>query len=86
MSPRRPRGFVSGATVGVDVQLGSAEGVVRAGRRFVGRGKGAWVFAVDNGVIRTVQVEVLDRSLDRAGVEGRAARLANRWWWPGPRA
>ena len=65
-----PPGFVSGATVGVDVQLSSAEGLVVPAEALLEGDKGAWVFAVDNGVVKPVQVEVLDRSLDQVAVKG----------------
>jgi RND family efflux transporter MFP subunit len=65
-----PSGFVSGATVGVDVQLSSAEGMVVPTDALLEGDNGAWVFAVDNGTVRPVQVEVLDRSLDQVAVKG----------------
>ena len=69
-----PPGFVSGATVGVDVQLSSAEGLVVPADALLEGDNGAWVFAVDNGVVKPVQVEVLDRSLDTAAIKGSRAR------------
>jgi len=65
-----PPGFVSGATVGVDVQLTSAEGLVVPADALLEGDKGAWVFAVSNGVVRPARVEVVDRSLDSAVVKG----------------
>ena len=65
-----PAGFVSGATVGVDVQLSSAEGIVVPTDALLEGDKGAWVFAVENGVVRPVQVEVLDRSLEQVAIKG----------------
>ncbi len=65
-----PPGFVSGATVGVDVQLSSAEGMIVPTDALLEGDKGAWVFAVDNGMVKPVQVEVLDRSLDKAAIKG----------------
>jgi RND family efflux transporter MFP subunit len=65
-----PVGFVSGTTVGVDVQLGSAEGIVVPTDALLESDKGAWVFAVDNGVVKPVQVEVLDRSLEQVAIKG----------------
>lgn len=65
-----PPGFVSGATVGVDVQLSSAEGIVAPTDALLEGDNGAWVFAVDNGVVKPVQVEVLDRSLDKVAIKG----------------
>ncbi len=63
-------GFVSGTTVGVDVQLSSAEGLVVPADALLEGDKGAWVFAVDSGVAKPVQVEVLDRSLDEVAIKG----------------
>ena len=65
-----PAGFVSGATVGVDVQLSSAAGLVVPAGALLEGDKGAWVFAVENGAVRPVQVEVLDRSLEQVAVKG----------------
>jgi RND family efflux transporter MFP subunit len=65
-----PPGFVSGATVGVDVQLSSAEGIVVPTDALLEGDRGAWVFAVDNDTVRPVQVEVLDRSLDKVAIKG----------------
>jgi RND family efflux transporter MFP subunit len=65
-----PPGFVSGATVGVDVQLSSAEGIVVPTDALLEGDKGMWVFAVDNGTVKPVQVEVLDRSLEQVAIKG----------------
>ncbi len=65
-----PPGFVSGATVGVDVQLSSVEGIVVPSDALLEGDKGAWVFAVDNGEVKPVKVEVLDRSLDKVAIKG----------------
>jgi RND family efflux transporter MFP subunit len=65
-----PPGFVSGATVGVDVQLSSAEGMVVPTDALLEGDNGAWVFAVDNGTVRPIQVKVLDRSLDQVAIQG----------------
>lgn len=65
-----PPGFVSGATVGVDVQLSSASGLVVPTDALLEGDQGAWVFAVDNGVVRPVHVEVLDRSRDQVAIKG----------------
>jgi RND family efflux transporter MFP subunit len=65
-----PLGFVSGATVGVDVQLTSAEGLVVPADALLEGDKGAWVFAVNNGVVRPARVEVIDRSSDNVVVKG----------------
>lgn len=65
-----PPGYVSGATVGVDVQLSSAAGLTVPTDAVLEGDKGAWVFAVDNGAVRPVPVEVVDRSLDQVVVKG----------------
>jgi RND family efflux transporter MFP subunit len=67
---RPPAGFVSGATVGVDVHLGSAEGLtVPTGALLEGQG-GAWVFQVADATVHAVQVRVDVRSPDRAVIGG----------------
>lgn len=65
-----PPGFVSGATVGVDVQSSSASGLVVPADALLEGDRGAWVFTADNGVARPVQVEALDRSLNEVAVKG----------------
>lgn len=65
-----PPGLVSGATVGVDVQLTSTEGLVVPADALLEGDKGAWVFAVNNGVVRPARVEVVDRSLEKVVVKG----------------
>jgi RND family efflux transporter MFP subunit len=65
-----PSGFVSGATVGMDVQLSSASGLTVPADAVLEGDRGAWVFAVDNGVVKPAQVEVLDRSLDKVAIKG----------------
>lgn len=65
-----PPGFVSGATVGVDVQLSSAESLVVPADALLEGDNGAWVFIVNNGVVKPVQVEVLDRSLNQVAIKG----------------
>lgn len=65
-----PAGYVSGATVGVDVQLSSATGLVVPADALLESDKGAWVFAVDNGAVKPVAVKVLDRSPDKAAIKG----------------
>jgi RND family efflux transporter MFP subunit len=65
-----PPGFVSGATMGVDVQLSSADGLVVPADALLEGDNGAWVFTVDNGVVKPVKVEVLDRSLDKVAIKG----------------
>jgi RND family efflux transporter MFP subunit len=65
-----PPGFVSGATVGVDVHLSSAEGLtVPAGALLEGEA-GAWVFTVVDGVVHPAAVRIIDRSLTSAVVAG----------------
>ncbi len=68
--PQPPPGFISGAAVGVDVQLGAAEGLAVPSAALLESDKGAFVFAVANGTVRTVKVEVLDRSLEKVVVKG----------------
>lgn len=65
-----PPGFVSGAAVGVDVQLGAAEGLAVPAAALLEGEKGAFVFAVANDLVRVVKVEVLDRSLEKVVVKG----------------
>lgn len=65
-----PPGFVSGATVGVDVQLSSAQGLVVPADALLEGETGAWVFAVENGAVAPVKVEILDRSLDKVAIKG----------------
>ncbi|MGC8990608.1 MAG: efflux RND transporter periplasmic adaptor subunit, partial [Verrucomicrobiia bacterium] len=65
-----PPGFVSGATVGVDVQLSSAQGMVVPADALLEGENGAWVFAVENGAVKPAKVEILDRSLDKAAIRG----------------
>ena len=65
-----PPGFVSGATVGMDVQLSSAEGFVVPLDALLEGDNGAWVFAAADGTVRAVRVEVLDRSLAQAAIKG----------------
>lgn len=65
-----PPGFVSGATVGVDVQLSSAEGLVVPADALLESDHGAWIFVTENDTVRPVQVEVLDRSFEQVAVKG----------------
>ncbi len=65
-----PPGFVSGATVGMDVSLSSSEGIVVPADALLEGDSGAWVFAVDHGVVKPVKVEVLDRSMDQVAIKG----------------
>lgn len=66
-----PAGFVSGATVGVDLEVGAGAGLsVPAGALLEGVDR-AWVFTVDaQNKVRPVQVQVLARSADRVAVTG----------------
>ncbi len=68
--PEPPAGFVSGAAVGVDVPLGTAAGLAVPAASLLESDKGAFVFAVANGTVRTVKVEVVDRSLENVVVKG----------------
>ncbi len=65
-----PPGFVSGATVGMDVQLSSAQGLVVPASALLEGEREAWAFVVDHGTVRPVTVQVLDRSLDHVAVKG----------------
>lgn len=65
-----PPGFVSGATVGVDVQLSSARGLVIPPDALLEGDRGAWVFVVQNGEVKPVQVEVQERSLEQVAIKG----------------
>lgn len=65
-----PPGFVSGATVGMDVQLSSSEGLVVPAEALLEGENGAWVFVVTQGIVHPVTVDVLDRSLVRVAVKG----------------
>jgi RND family efflux transporter MFP subunit len=65
-----PPGFVSGATVGVDVHLSSAEGLTVPGDALLEGERGAWVFKVADGTVHPVRVTVVDRSHDAAVVNG----------------
>lgn len=66
-------GFVSGARVGVDVELGSAEGLRAPASALLEGTNGAWVFTVVDSVVHPVKVEVLDRSLDEVVIDGALA-------------
>ncbi len=68
-----PEGFVSGATVGVDVQLSSAEGLAVPADALLEGEKGAWVFKVEGDTVHPVQVTVEDRSHDTVVVTGALA-------------
>jgi RND family efflux transporter MFP subunit len=70
-----PAGFVSGATVGVDVAVGDSQGFsVPAAALLEGETR-TWVFVVDaQEKVHPVQVQVLARSADRVAVTGDALR------------
>lgn len=68
--PNPPATLVSGAAVGVDVQLSAAEGLAVPASALLESDKGAFVFTPSNGVVHTVKVRVLERSLNRVLVEG----------------
>ncbi len=65
-----PAGFVSGAAVGVDVQLGTAAGLAVPAAALLESDTGAFVFAVADGTVRAVQVEMLERSPEKVVVKG----------------
>ncbi len=65
-----PPGFVSGATVGVDVAMNSAEGLTVPSDALLEGERGAWVFLVKNGAVRPVAITVRARSLTQAVVSG----------------
>lgn len=68
-----PAGFVSGATVGVDLELHGAEGVRVPADALLDGENGSWVFKVADGVVHPVQVQILARSLDDAVLTGDVA-------------
>lgn len=68
-----PAGFVSGATVGVDVQLSSAQGLAVPSDALLEGEKGSWVFKVDGHTVHPVRVTVQDRSADTVVVTGKLA-------------
>lgn len=68
-----PPGFVSGATVGVDVQLSSAAGLAVPVDALLEGSSGAWVFRVVDGTVHPVEVTVVDRSSDAVVVTGSLA-------------
>ena len=65
-----PPGFVSGATVGVDVHLSSAAGLTVPIDALLEGESGAWVFKVVDGTVHPAAVTVIDRSLTSAVVDG----------------
>ncbi len=68
-----PAGFVSGATVGVDVHLSSAEGLTVPTDALLEGEHGAWVFKVVKDTVHPVKVTVEDRSANAAVVRGGVA-------------
>lgn len=68
--PQPPAGFVSGATVGVDVQMSSAQGLAVPLNALLEGERGAWVFVVRGDAVHPVQVSVRDRSATEAVVQG----------------
>jgi RND family efflux transporter MFP subunit len=65
-----PPGFVSGATVGVDVHLLDAEGLSVPADALLEGAKGSYVFVVRADTVEVVRVEVSDRSSERVLVTG----------------
>jgi RND family efflux transporter MFP subunit len=65
-----PAGLVSGATVGVDVALGGATGLVVPMDALLESDRGAFVFRVVDGVVHLAKVDVLARSSGEAVVRG----------------
>jgi RND family efflux transporter MFP subunit len=65
-----PAGLVSGATVGVDVDLGGEAGLVVPADTLLETANGSFVFRVVDGVVHPVKVDVLVRSSDDAIVRG----------------
>jgi len=68
-----PAGFVSGATVGVDLELYGAEGVRVPTDALLEGDSGAFVFKVAGDTVHPVKVRILARSLDDAVVQGDVA-------------
>ena len=66
-----PPGFVSGATVGVDVHLRAAEGLTVPTDALLDGEAGAHVFVVRQGIVHPVAVQVRARSPERAAVTGK---------------
>lgn len=65
-----PQGLVSGATVGVDVEVGSASGWVVPARALLEGGQGAYVFRARVGHAQPLPVRVTARSRDEVVVSG----------------
>jgi membrane fusion protein, multidrug efflux system len=72
--PAPPPGLVSGATVGVDVETGSAEGWIVSARALLEGETGAFVFRARDGQAEPVKVQVASRSSDAAVVAGDLAQ------------
>jgi RND family efflux transporter MFP subunit len=68
--PKPPPGLVSGATVGVDVETGSADGWIVPTRALLEGEAGAFVFRARNGRAEPVKVKVAVRTGDAAVVGG----------------
>jgi len=68
-----PPGFVSGATVGVDVYLSSAAGLAVPVAALLEGSNGAWVFRVVDSTVHPVEVTVEERSLEAVVVTGSLA-------------
>jgi len=69
-----PPGFVSGATVGVDLQLSSAAGLAVPADAVLEGSSGAWVFRVVDGTVHPVGVAIVDRSSVDVVVTGSLAQ------------
>ena len=65
-----PPGFVSGATVGVDLELKGAEGVRVPADALLDGENGSFIFKVDGGTIHPQKIDILARSLDDAVITG----------------
>ena len=65
-----PAGFVSGATIGVDVAMTSAVGLTVPQDALLESRRGAWVFLVRNGAVQPVKVRLGAQSFTRALVFG----------------
>ncbi len=68
--PHPPTGYVSGATVGVDVHLRSSSGLVVPADALLEGDGGSWVFRVADGAVHPVKVAVATRSAEQAVVTG----------------
>jgi RND family efflux transporter MFP subunit len=68
--PDPPPGFVSGATVGVDLELEPAEGLRVPAEALLQGEEQTHVFVVENGVVHPIRVEVVAQSAGGAVVRG----------------